>query len=72
VTHYERPLSVPDGFVPARPSAPSLPGLRTAALLVALVAYAIGFAILYPLAQASVSKSAAEGNDPALIDFVAP
>jgi hypothetical protein len=46
--------------------------LTTAALLAALLRYAIGFAILYPLAQASVSKSAAEGNDPALMEFVAP
>jgi hypothetical protein len=72
MTHYERPLGSRDGFLPARPSAPTLPTLRTAALLAALIAYAIGFAILYPLAQASVSKSAAEGNDPALMDFVAP
>jgi hypothetical protein len=72
VTHYERPLSFRDGFLPARPGRPALLTLKTAALLAALLAYAIGFAILYPLAQASASKSAAEGNDPALMDFVAP
>jgi hypothetical protein len=71
VTH-EKLLGFRDGFLPARPGAPALPSLRTAALLAALLVYAIGFAVLYPLAQASVSKSAAEGNDPALTDFVAP
>jgi hypothetical protein len=71
VTH-EKLLGFRDGFLPARPGAPALPTLRTAALLAALLAYAIGFAVLYPLVQASVSKSAAEGNDPALTDFVAP
>jgi hypothetical protein len=71
VTH-EKLLRFRDGFLPARPGAPALPTLRTAALLAALLAYAVGFAVLYPLVQASVSKSAAEGNDPALMDFVAP
>jgi hypothetical protein len=71
VTH-EKLLGFRDGFLPARPGAPALPTLRTAALLAALLVYAIGFAVLYPLVQASVSKSAAEGNDPALMDFVAP
>jgi hypothetical protein len=71
VTH-DKPLSFRDGFLPARPGAPALPTLRTAALLAALLAYAIGFAVLYPLVQASASKSAVEGNDPALMDFVAP
>ena len=69
---HEKLLGFRDGFLPARPSAPALPTLRTAALLAALLVYAIGFAVLYPLVQASVSKSAAEGNDPALMDFVAP
>jgi hypothetical protein len=71
VTH-QKSLGFRDGFLPARPGAPALPSLRTAALLAALLAYAIGFAVLYPLVQASASKSAAEGNDPALLDFVAP
>ena len=69
---HEKLLGFRDGFLPARPGAPALPTLRTAALLAALLAYAIGFAVLYPLVQASASKSAAEGNDPALMDFVAP
>ena len=72
MNHFEKPLAFRDGFVPVRPVAPVLPKIKTAALLAALLAYAVGFTILYPLAQASVSKSAAEGNDPALMDFVGP
>jgi hypothetical protein len=72
VTHSEKPLDFLDGYLPARLGAPTLLTLRTTALLAALLLYAIGLAILYPLAQASVSKSAAEGNDPALMEFVAP
>jgi hypothetical protein len=72
VTHSDKPFDFHDGYLPARPATPALPTLRTAVLLAALLLYAIGFAILYPLAQASVSKSAAEGNDPALMEFVAP
>ena len=34
--------------------------------------YVLGFVALYPLAQASVAKSVAEGNDPALLEFVGP
>jgi hypothetical protein len=67
-----KPLEFHDGYVPARPVTPVIPTVKTVVLLAALLAYAIGFAILYPLAQASVSKSAAEGNDPALMDFVGP
>jgi hypothetical protein len=58
VTHYERPLGFRDGFLPAHPGRSALLTLKTAALLAALLAYAIGFAFLYPLAQASASKSA--------------
>ena len=72
MTQYEKSLGFGDGLLPARPGAPALLTLKAAALLAALLVYAIGFALLYPLAQASVSKSAAEGNDPALMDFVGP
>jgi hypothetical protein len=68
VTHYERQIGFRDGFLPAHPARPALSTLKTAALLAALLAYGIGFAILYPLAEASVSKS----DGPALMDFVAP
>jgi len=72
VTHFDKPLGFRDGFLPVRPVAPPTPAIKTAVLLAALLAYAIGFAVLYPFVQASVSKSAAEGNDPALMDFVGP
>ena len=72
MTHSEKPLDFRYGYLPARPALPTLPTVKTVALAAALLAYAVGFAILYPLAQASVSKSAAEGNDPALMDFVGP
>ena len=71
MTYFER-LAFRNGFPPVRQVTPISPTLKTAALLAALAAYAIGFTILYPLAQASVSKSAAQGNDPALMDFVSP
>jgi hypothetical protein len=69
VTHSEKPLDFRYGYLPALPT---LPTVKTVALAAALLGYAVGFAILYPLAQASVSRSAAEGNDPALMDFVGP
>ncbi len=72
MTPYERPLGFRDGFLPSRPGKSDLLTLKSAALVAALLAYAIGFVVLYPLAQASVAKSAANGNDPALMNFVAP
>jgi hypothetical protein len=71
VTHYEKTLGFRDGFLTGRPGAPA-PTVRTAVLVAAVIVYAIGFALLYPVVQASVSKSAAGGNDPALMDFVGP
>ena len=72
MTHFDRPLGFRDGFLPVRPWLRMSPTIKTAALLAALLVYAIGFAALYPLVQASVLKSVAEGNDPALMDFVGP
>jgi hypothetical protein len=46
--------------------------LKTLLLLVALLAYAAGFVILYPIVASSVTKSVSEGNDPALLQFVGP
>jgi hypothetical protein len=48
----------------------SASGVRSAALLPLLVAYGLGFLVLWPLAQESAAKSAAEGNDP--MAFVGP
>jgi hypothetical protein len=41
-------------------------------LLAALLAYAAGFLVLYPVVAGSVAKSVSEGNDPALLQFVGP
>jgi len=73
VTHSDRPLGLRDGFLPERQTTRDLPTIKTTVLLSALLLYALGFVALYPIAQASVSKSVAEGNDPAaLMDFVGP
>ena len=72
MTHSERQIGLRDGFLPERQTTPDLPTLKTTVLLAALLVYALGFVVLYPIAQASVSKSVAEGNGPALMDFVAP
>ena len=37
-----------------------------------LLAYAAGFVLLYPIVANSVAKSVAQGDDPALMQFVAP
>jgi hypothetical protein len=72
MTNFEKRLDLRDDYLSPAPGVRIVPTVRTAALLAALLAYAAGFAILYPIAQASVSKSAAEGNDPTPTMFVAP
>lgn len=63
----------PADFVNAYPhAAPGAPTIKTFALLAALLAYAAGFVILYPVVANSVVKSVSEGNDPALLQFVGP
>ena len=52
--------------------APSRSALKTLLLLAALLAYAAGFVILYPIVASSVTKSVSEGDDPALVQFVGP
>jgi hypothetical protein len=52
--------------------APSRTSLWTWLLLAALVAYAAGFVVLYPTVARSEASSAAEGNDPSLLQFVGP
>jgi hypothetical protein len=37
-----------------------------------LLAYAAGFVILYPMVASSVAESVAQGNNPALLQFVGP
>ncbi len=70
MTNFERPLEFRDGYLPAARGLPSVPTIKSAALLAVLLAYAVGFAILYPIAETSVFKSASTGADPALMEVV--
>ncbi len=66
---YENPTQ----FGAAYPNVtPSRSTLKTFLLLAALLIYAGGFVVLYPLVASSVSESVSEGNDPALLQFVGP
>ena len=69
MTHFEKPAEFRGDYPHA---APGLPTIKTLTLSVALLAYAVGLLILYPIVASSVAKSVSEGNDPALIQFVAP
>ena len=69
MSRFENPAQ----FSAAYPNmAPSRSALKTVLLSASLLAYAAGFVILYPLVQSSVTKSVSQGNDPALLQFVAP
>jgi hypothetical protein len=69
VSRFENPAQ----FGTAYPNvAPSRRTLKTVLLLAALLAYAGGFVILYPIVASSVAESVSEGNDPALLQFVGP
>ena len=46
--------------------------IKTVVLLAVLLAYAAGFVILYPMVASSVAESVAQGNNPALLQFVGP
>jgi hypothetical protein len=69
VSRFEKPADLVSAYPHAAPGAPTL---QTLALLAALLAYAAGFVILYPIVASSVAESVSEGNDPALLQFVAP
>jgi hypothetical protein len=69
MTHVEEQLGFDRRSAPA---APSLQAIKTAVLLVALILYAAGFVVLYPLAASSVAASAAAGDGPELTQFVGP
>jgi hypothetical protein len=69
VIHVEKPLNFDATYAPATPNASTI---KMIVLLAALLAYAAGFVILYPIVASSVEKSVSEGNDPALMQFVAP
>jgi hypothetical protein len=70
VTNLEEPLHFRDGYLPAARGLPIVPTIETAALLAVLLAYAVGFAILYPIAHTSMVKSVSTGGDPALMEVV--
>lgn len=67
VTRFENPAAF--GGVHMAPTAHAI---RTAVLFAAVLAYAAGFVLLYPIVADSVGKSVSEGNDPALMQFVGP
>jgi hypothetical protein len=69
VTRFENPTQFDSTYPHV---APSRGTLKTLLLLVALLAYAAGFVILYPIVASSVAESISEGNDPALLQFVGP
>jgi hypothetical protein len=69
VTRFEKPAQFGSAYAHAAPRAPTI---KTLALLAALLAYAAGFVILYPIVASSVAESVSEGNDPALLQFVGP
>jgi hypothetical protein len=61
-----------DTFASAHSAPQTAPSIKTMILAGALVLYALGFIALFPVAQATVAKSAADGNDPALVGLVGP
>jgi hypothetical protein len=69
VTRFEKPAQFGSAYAPAAPRATTI---KTLALLAALLAYAVGFVILYPIVARSVAESVSAGNDPALLQFVGP
>jgi hypothetical protein len=72
VTSFEKPADFDSAFAHAAPGAPTIKIIKSLALLAALLAYAAGFVILYPVVASSVAESVAQGNDPALMQFVGP
>jgi hypothetical protein len=69
VSRFENPAQ----FDTAYPNvAPSRSALKTFLLITALLTYAAGFVILYPIVASRVAECVSEGNDPALLQFVSP
>jgi hypothetical protein len=67
VTRFEKPAQFDNSHPRIQPSRTTL---KTFLLLGALLAYAAGAAVLYPIVAGSVAKSVSEGNDPGLLQFV--
>jgi hypothetical protein len=70
VTNVESSLEFRDGYLPAAAGLPIVPTIKTTALLSVLLAYAVGFAILYPIAETSVPKNLAPANNRALTELI--
>ena len=69
MSRFENPAQ----FDTAYPNvAPNRSALKTFLLITALLAYAAGFVLLYPIVANSVAESVTEGNDPVLLQFVGP
>jgi hypothetical protein len=62
VTNIENSLEFRDGYLPAAAGVPIVPTIKTTALLSVLLAYAVGFAILYPIAETSVPRNLTAAN----------
>jgi hypothetical protein len=71
MTRFEKPTDFGSAY-PYAHAAPGAPTIKTLILLAALLAYAAGFVFLYPLVASSVAESVAQGNDPAMMQFVGP
>jgi hypothetical protein len=69
MSRFENPAQFDTAYPHAAPSATTGKSLM---LALALLVYAVGFVLLYPIVASSVAKSVSEGNDPALLQFVGP
>ena len=70
MSRFENPVQFDNASYPD--VAPGRSTLKTILLSTALLTYVVGFAILYPIVTSSVAESVSAGNDPALLQFVAP
>ena len=70
MTKFEEPVDFRDGYLPAARGLPIVPTIESAALLAVLLAYAVGFVVLYPIARTDVVKSVSTGAGPALMEVV--
>jgi hypothetical protein len=72
MANFQEPLGARRDYQPAVASSPSAQTIKSVLVIAALIGYAMLFLLLYPIAQSSVSKSAAEGNDPAALEPAGP
>ena len=72
MTDFEKIYAGRTSDRPSRVAFPVTQAIGTAVLLALLLAYAVSFVMLLPLAQARMTQSAAEGADPSSSEFVSP